>query len=126
MLLSPGLGNSPEDPGASSKNGIAESLSSKDTLLKSTAKGFISKALKLLVAVSAMLSPADHKKLCGVVWEHYMDSVEPSTLASVSSLLFLARPIRRLTLIQVCFLIMQASEKCPLDLIATIEVDLQR
>lgn len=62
----------------------------KHPLVDSLSKGFVPRALKLLVAVSALLSPDDYRRIGPLLWEHSLSGIDSSTLTSVSpcSLLF--------------------------------------
>lgn len=86
MLFAPGLArNASEDAFNTAKNEVSRNFSGKEQLLKSIGKGFVSRGLKLLVTVSAMISPTEFKGLCGIMWEYYMESEETSTLPAVGS-----------------------------------------
>ncbi|KAJ7591203.1 hypothetical protein C8J56DRAFT_858679 [Mycena floridula] len=76
-------------------------------LVSSLSKGFIARCLKLLVAVSALLSAEHLRQMGPLLWEQYLEFVDSSTLSSG------------------CFLFMQCAEKLPLEIGAVIEMDLQ-
>ncbi|KAJ3513514.1 hypothetical protein NLJ89_g2905 [Agrocybe chaxingu] len=77
-------------------------------LIDSLSKGYISRTMKLFVAMSTLISVQDYQNLAPSLWQHSLvDNMDPSSTASA------------------CFLLMQCAEKAPLDLQAIIEVDLQ-
>ncbi|CAA7264275.1 unnamed protein product [Cyclocybe aegerita] len=77
-------------------------------LIDSLSKGYISRTMKLFVALSTLISVQDYQNLAPSLWQHSLvDNMDPSSTASA------------------CFLLMQCAEKAPLDLQAIIEVDLQ-
>ncbi|TFK26094.1 hypothetical protein FA15DRAFT_589155 [Coprinopsis marcescibilis] len=80
----------------------------REPLIQGLVKGFISKALKLLVAVSPLLSEDDYLELGPILWEHCLATNvdSPSTAPA-------------------CFLLMQCAEKTTLRFLAVIEVDIQ-
>lgn len=84
MLLSPTL----NDTFPSSPNGKGADLSAafaeKAELLESYSKGFIPKVLKLLVALSALLTPADYRRMGPLIWEQHLDGSDPKITSSVS------------------------------------------
>ncbi|PPQ66012.1 hypothetical protein CVT24_011956 [Panaeolus cyanescens] len=87
---------------------LAASFGESTKLLESLSKGYISKALKLFVTVSTLITQEHCLSLGPVLWQHCLfDNVDASTTASA------------------CFLLMQCAEKTPIDLLALIEVDLQ-
>ncbi|KIY73014.1 hypothetical protein CYLTODRAFT_366316 [Cylindrobasidium torrendii FP15055 ss-10] len=85
---------------------VIPSAPQENKLLVSLAKGYISRIMKLLVTVALMLGPEDLSRIGVNIWENHLDDRESSTIASA------------------CFLVMQAAEKAPIDLQATIEVNL--
>ncbi|KAG5646355.1 hypothetical protein DXG03_003678 [Asterophora parasitica] len=80
----------------------------KEPLMTSLSKGFVSKAMKLLVTMSTLLTANDYRRLGPFVWDQLQTGDDPSLTASL------------------CFILMQCAEKTPMDLVAIIEVDLQR
>ncbi|KAL0959605.1 hypothetical protein HGRIS_011312 [Hohenbuehelia grisea] len=82
-------------------------LTAKRPLLTSLTKGFLPKVLKLFVAVSALLSAEDYRRIGPLVWAQHMTGAGTSSIASA------------------CFLIMQFAEKAPPELLTTVEVDLR-
>ncbi|KAF9051397.1 hypothetical protein BJ165DRAFT_1524338 [Panaeolus papilionaceus] len=77
-------------------------------LLDSLTNGYISKALKLFVSVSTLVTQEHCVSLGPVLWQYCLfDNVDAGTTAAA------------------CFLLMQCAEKTPIDLLALIEVDLQ-
>lgn len=54
-------------------------------LIESLSKGYIPKALKLFVSLSAIITPDDYKHLGPLLWEHCLDlNVGSSSTTSVS------------------------------------------
>ena len=68
-----------EDP----KTRMSELVSRKKGILTALKKGFAPRALKLFVALFAMLSITDLRKLGSVVWDKYLEQADASTLTSV-------------------------------------------
>ncbi len=56
-------------------------------LLEAIEKGYIARAMKLLVTVSLVLTAEDYKQIGPIVWERYLDDAENSVLGSVIALL---------------------------------------
>lgn len=96
----------PATPNANNGLEIFAVLSQQSKLIQSLSKGYISRAMKLLVTVSLLLTPENLRQLGVIVWQHYLDETEASVLASA------------------CYLIMQCAEKTSVDLQALIENDL--
>ncbi|KAJ8514624.1 hypothetical protein ONZ45_g7844 [Pleurotus djamor] len=90
-----------------SEGDISALLEKRKTLLDSLSKGFHLRALKLFVVVSSLLSGSDLCRLAHPLWEHHIDSPNMKVTAPA------------------CFLIMQCAEKEPLEITATLEVDLR-
>ncbi|KAI4525071.1 hypothetical protein K525DRAFT_235018 [Schizophyllum commune Loenen D] len=88
-------------------DGASGLLKEKEQLLRSVAKGFAARILKLLVTMAVLLSRDHVEKIGTYLWANYLDEREAPTLGPA------------------CFLVMQCAEKAPSDLIATIEVDMQ-
>ncbi|KAH9478690.1 Protein unc-80-like protein [Psilocybe cubensis] len=87
---------------------LASTFSENEKLLKSLGKGYSPKAMKLFVALSALIAEEEYLNLGPLLWQHcLLDNVDASSTASA------------------CFLLMQCAEKTPIDLKAIIEVDLQ-
>ncbi|KAG5636833.1 hypothetical protein H0H81_006660 [Sphagnurus paluster] len=86
---------------------ISDLFAHKESLLKSLSKGFVSKAMKVLVTMSTLLTPNEYRRLGPFLWEQLQDGEDASLTAAT------------------CFLIMQCAEKNPLNLMAILEVDLQ-
>ncbi|ESK89667.1 unc-80-like protein [Moniliophthora roreri MCA 2997] len=108
LVMSPSVeGRFPTLWAADNATGIAASFAEKADLLNGLAKGYARRALKLMVAMSGVISLEDYTRIGGLLWNHHMDESDPSVLTST------------------CFLIMQCAEKTPLDFLANIEVDLQ-
>ncbi|KAF9485001.1 hypothetical protein BDN70DRAFT_848598 [Pholiota conissans] len=77
-------------------------------LIDSLSKGYVSKALKLFVAMSNLITEDDCRNLGPQLWQNCMlDNTDSSSTASA------------------CFMLMQCAEKNPIDVLAIIEVDLQ-
>lgn len=53
-------------------------------LVGSLSRGFAPRAMKLLVAMSALLQVEDYRRIGPLVWENYLDGVDSSLTASVS------------------------------------------
>ncbi|KAJ8082803.1 hypothetical protein PM082_008659 [Marasmius tenuissimus] len=108
MILSPGLDAHFSAPQSTAQpTGLAAVFAEKSDLLKGIGKGFARRALKLMVTMSALVTPEDYIKIGTLIWEHHMNESDPSVVTSV------------------CFLINQCAEKTPMDLLANIEVDLR-
>ncbi|KAF8183119.1 hypothetical protein BJ912DRAFT_1144895 [Pholiota molesta] len=76
--------------------------------IDSLSKGYLSKALKLFVAISNLISEEDCRTLGPQLWQHCLfDNVDSSSTAAA------------------CFMLMQCAEKTPMDVLAMIEVDMQ-
>ncbi|KAG7448488.1 uncharacterized protein BT62DRAFT_929572 [Guyanagaster necrorhizus] len=96
----------PAIPNANNGSEIFSVLSQRSKLIKSLSKGYISRAMKLLVTMSLLLTPENMRRIGPIVWQHYLDETETSVLASA------------------CYLIMQCAEKTSVDLQALVETDL--
>ncbi|KDQ32084.1 hypothetical protein PLEOSDRAFT_1035031 [Pleurotus ostreatus PC15] len=107
LLLSPTTKDTFGGVATTAEGGIASLLEKKKPLLESLAKGFTPKVLKLLVAVSALLSGDDLRRISRILWVGHLED-DQRTIAPA------------------CFLIMQCAEKEPLEISATVEVDLRR
>ncbi|KAL4263814.1 Protein UNC80 C-terminal domain-containing protein [Pleurotus pulmonarius] len=106
LLLSPTTKDTFGGVSTTAEGGIASLLEKKKPLLESLAKGFTPKVLKLLVAVSALLSGDDLRRISRILWVGHLED-DQRTIAPA------------------CFLIMQCAEKEPLEISATVEVDLR-
>ncbi|KAG6850090.1 hypothetical protein H0H93_001223 [Arthromyces matolae] len=109
MFLSQTLQKSPsnDNDGSGGTNELVNMFTQREPLMSSIAKGFVGKAMKLLVAMSTQITNAEYRRLGPHIWDLLQDEGDASLTAAV------------------CFLIMQCAEKTPLDLVAIIEVDLQ-
>ncbi|RDB29723.1 hypothetical protein Hypma_014167 [Hypsizygus marmoreus] len=111
MLLSKSvekMHHASKEDGANEKGAdLAALFVAKQTLLLSLSKGFVAKVMKLLVAMSTLLTSNDYRRLSPHLWDQ-IDSDGDSSLTSA-----------------VCFLIMQCAEKTPMDILAVMEIDLQ-
>lgn len=126
MLLSPTTKDTFGGVSTTAEGGIASLLERKKPLLESLAKGFTPKALKLLVAVSALLSGDDLRRISRILWVGHLED-DQRTIAPVSfSPSTSIHLLTKLSTHQACFLIMQCAEKEPLEISATVEVDLRR
>ncbi|KAL1746036.1 hypothetical protein HDZ31DRAFT_81537 [Schizophyllum fasciatum] len=88
-------------------DGAAGLLGEREPLLRSLARGFAARVLKLLVTMAVLLSREHAERMGTFLWANYLDEAEAATVGPA------------------CFLIMQCAEKAPRDLIATIEVDMR-
>jgi len=53
-------------------------------LIDSLSKGYLSKAMKLFVALSALISAEDYQRLGHILWQHcLLDNIDASSTASV-------------------------------------------
>ncbi|KAJ7441775.1 hypothetical protein B0H11DRAFT_2251834 [Mycena galericulata] len=93
------------NPSHEAKAGIANVFAEKEQLVLSLSKGLPSKALKLLVTMSTLLTTEDLLRIGPLVWEHHLGSMDPSTVSAA------------------CFLVMQAAEKTPNETLVLMEVD---
>ncbi|KAG7095353.1 hypothetical protein E1B28_006112 [Marasmius oreades] len=108
MILSPPLERTPNTPAPVEQGtGISSAFDEKSDLLKGIGKGFAKRALKLMVALSTMITVEDSARIGTLLWEHHIEENDPSVLSSA------------------CFLMNICAEKTSLDLLANIEVDLQ-
>ncbi|KAF9467893.1 hypothetical protein BDZ94DRAFT_914598 [Collybia nuda] len=109
MLLSKNLERSHHQVEASAEGttDLGSMFTNRTTLVISLSKGFVAKAMKLLVTVSALLTPNDYRRLGPYLWAELVSDGDNSFTSSAS------------------FLIMQCAEKTPLDFLAVMEVDLQ-
>ena len=55
----------------------------KSVLLSSLTKGFLAKAMKLLVTMSTLLMPSDYQRLGPHLWEQALSTSDSSSTASV-------------------------------------------
>ncbi|GLB42281.1 putative ion transmembrane transport [Lyophyllum shimeji] len=104
-LQTPQIANDAASAGNSAD--LAAIFAQKETLLKSLSKGFVPKAMKLLVTMSTLLTADEYQRLAPFLWYQLQSNGDTSLTSAV------------------CFLIMQSAEKTPMDLVARIEVDLQ-
>ena len=63
---------------------IIESFAQKIEFLLSLRRGFVPKILNLLVALSAMLSQDDYRRIGPLLWRQCLNSRRPQALAPVS------------------------------------------
>ncbi|KAJ7209904.1 hypothetical protein B0H12DRAFT_1242805, partial [Mycena haematopus] len=89
------------------KAGISSVFAEKEQLIISLGKGFVPKALKLLVTMSTLLSIEDLLRIGPLVWEHHLGRIDPSAVSAA------------------CFLVMQCAEKTPDEMLVLIEFDLR-
>lgn len=124
MLLS-AASKSPAPPSNKEGFDLASSFAQHKVLIDSLSKGFASRAMKLFVTMSSLLADENYRRLGPLIWEHgLVDHIDTSATASVSHDMY-SFHIYNLRL-QACFLLMQCAEKVPEDLLAVMEVDLQR
>ncbi|KAF9052238.1 hypothetical protein BDZ89DRAFT_1032376 [Hymenopellis radicata] len=64
-------------------------------LLEAIEKGYIARAMKLLVTVSLALTTDDYQQIGPIVWERYLNDAENSVLASIASQLIVVDRSRR-------------------------------
>ncbi|KAG5351484.1 hypothetical protein C0989_006338 [Termitomyces sp. Mn162] len=86
---------------------LAAMFAQREPLITSISKGFVRKAMKLLVTMSTLLTQSEYRRLASYLWDLLQDDGDASLTAAV------------------CFLVMQCAEKTPMDLLAVIEVNLQ-
>lgn len=68
---------------------LAATFEEHKKLIDSLSNGYIPKALKLLVAISPLLSPQDYETLGPLLWEHcLLDNEDASLTASVCMIFF--------------------------------------
>lgn len=88
MILSPSISteDTPSPSGqASGKNtGFISALSERTHIFDSFSKGLLRNGLRLLVAISGMLSGDDHQKLGPLLWQDCLDEPDHEVQASVS------------------------------------------
>ncbi|KAI0266517.1 hypothetical protein BC834DRAFT_823723 [Gloeopeniophorella convolvens] len=83
-------------------------LFSRDRQLETVSKGLIGNSLRLLVAMSGLLSREDHEGLCAFLWRGCLDRATSDIQAAAT------------------FLIMQGAEKAPATVLGLIRNDLRR
>lgn len=84
MLLVPQLGTGLAAESANeSRTNISDLFASRE-LVRSLTKGFVPKALKLFVAVSALLTNEQHRDIGPLLWHHHLQDVDPSVMTAVS------------------------------------------
>jgi hypothetical protein len=89
MLLSPNLDSALTTKSAAEQTpDISAILAEKAQLIASLSKGFIPKALKLMVAMSALLSPQDYRRLGTILWDQHLGGSDPTLTASVRYFLY--------------------------------------
>lgn len=86
MILSPPIEGSISSsaPVEQQGGGLSSAFEEKSDLLKGIDKGFARRALKLMVALSTVISVEDYSKIGTLLWEHHMEESDPSELSSVS------------------------------------------
>jgi hypothetical protein len=83
MLLTPRLGeNDDSEPGLLD----VKTLFASERLVSALAKGFMPRALKLLMTISVLLATEDLRKLGPLMWEEYLESGDDGLVLSVSGL----------------------------------------
>ncbi|KAJ6557945.1 hypothetical protein B0H19DRAFT_1149145 [Mycena capillaripes] len=93
------------NPSNEPKTGIASVFAEKEQLVLSLGKGFLPKALKLLVTMSTLLTVDDLFRIGPLVWEHHLGMTDPGAVSAA------------------CFLIMQCAEKTPHEVMVFMEFD---
>lgn len=127
MLFSPTVDHALDEKSAKQNSAdISAILAEKAQLIESLSKGFIARAMKVLVAMSSLLTVDDYRYLAPLLWEHELNGDDTSLTTSVRSSIKIRTGYTLSDTFQACFLIMQCAEKAPLDLNAIVEVDLQR
>jgi hypothetical protein len=71
---------------------VSTLLAKKAQLIASLSKGLIPKALKLMVAMSALLSSDDYRRIGPLLWDHHLNGADPTVTASVRSFLYSPLP----------------------------------
>lgn len=75
----------PRSPGATvEQSAYAQAIREREPLMASLKSGVASATLRLLVAVCALLTHADHHTLGPVLWSQFLDEPEPCIVAPVS------------------------------------------
>jgi hypothetical protein len=81
MLLTPRLGeNDDSEPGLLD----VKTLFASEKLVSALAKGFMPRALKLLMAISVLLATENLRRLGPLMWEEYLESEDDGLVLSVS------------------------------------------
>lgn len=70
------------------KANLTSMISQKKHVLAGLEKGFAPRALKLFVALFALLSVSDLDKLGDIVWEHFLENTDSSVLTSVRVIIY--------------------------------------
>ncbi|KIK68470.1 hypothetical protein GYMLUDRAFT_92002 [Collybiopsis luxurians FD-317 M1] len=107
IVLSPTSNNDTFDDSDDKNLGLVAIFAKRTPILEALSQGFDARALKLMVAVSALIKADDLRRLGNILWEKHLEETDPKALSSI------------------CFLVMQCAEKNPHDLLARIEVDLR-
>jgi hypothetical protein len=83
MVLSISL--DPRSPGTTvDQPADTQAIKEREKLIASLPSGVEAATLRLLVAVCALLTQADHRTLGPVLWSQYLDAPEPHIVAPVS------------------------------------------
>ncbi|KAF7326044.1 RRM domain-containing protein [Mycena kentingensis (nom. inval.)] len=87
------------------KIGLPSVFLQKAPLVSGLSRGFVHKALKLLVTMATLLTTDDFVTLGPLVWEHHLADTDTSIVSSA------------------CFLVMQCAEKTPDEMMVLMEFD---
>ena len=99
----------------------------RERLLENFFEGLLSNSLRLLVAVSGLLSKVDHESLCPFLWGSCLTQVASEIQTSVGSHLAAVHLIDfGFVTPQATFLIMQCAEKAPAAVFSLIKGDITR
>lgn len=103
-------------------------FSNRERQLKEFSKGLKTNSLRLLVAVSGMLSREDHESLCAFLWEDCLiqASCEIQTLVGSFSIGIRGINLRFIITAQATFLFMQCAENAPTAIQDLIRTDIRR
>lgn len=84
MFLSPSLGTLSSTNSVEKGLDLSTRFTEHKTLIDSLSKGFPSKAMKLLVAMSSLITVEDYRRLGPVLWVQGFDESDYTSTASVS------------------------------------------
>lgn len=89
MVLSASLPDYGSPGGAVEQPADAEPIKEREELITALSTGATSATLRLLVAVYALLTQADHHTLAPALWSQFLDGTDPRIVAPVSDIIVL-------------------------------------
>jgi hypothetical protein len=96
-ILSPSksVGGVSSGPGTSTAHSSLLTFLTREQLLKSFSEGLIINSLRLLVAISGLLSEEDHENLCGFLWQNCLTQ-SPDEIQTLVGFIFWSLPLQAL------------------------------